>query len=241
MDSQTVCIRLPGRGSTTHVRNDDSFISHAYRDFGIDHDLFSRILNCVKRLSGTRRFVIVPSGAGVFLLADLARRLGLDASSVDEVSRHVINAQSQLVHRWFLANGVPNALLVDHPADLASVPADCNVAVVRPAGDYRSTDALWGAAAYFSGAQIACIFKHRSGASKLEVSSPSPLIDLPTLLKDIDHLISAGDKLVFDAQCLDFLVRAGAATWILRFDHPEDIARICLSLPPLGLAKRLVL
>lgn len=241
MDRHTVCVRFPGRGSTTVIGENELYVSHEYRTFGIDSRLFLRILRCVRSLHTSKRFVLVPSGAGVYLLADLARRLGLDSIDVDSVSRNVINAQSQLIYRWLVTNGVSNAVIVDHPADLTVLPAECSVAVVKPTPDFKSTDALWSAAAFYSKAQFAFIFKHPSGDPRLSVSSTLPFIDLQSMLKDIDHLRAEGAKLVFDSQCLHFLLRAKAITWILRFDYPEDMARICNGLDPRGLSKRLLL
>ncbi|GAA3870132.1 hypothetical protein [Streptomyces sedi] len=218
----------------------ESYSSCAYRDFGIDPDLFGRLLRTVGALARDVRVVLVPSGAGAYLLTDLARRLNVDDEAVADIGAQVVAAQSKVIQHWLRRNSAHRSTLVDHPTELPDALAGHRVCTLLPSTDFATTDSLWAAATYHSRSRVACTFKH---FSRLNSLGPN-LLDLPGRLS-LRQLATAslgwqaaGAPPIIDAQAADYLARSRCAAWVLHTDHPEDVSRVARGLAPSGLARR---
>ncbi|SOD63421.1 hypothetical protein SAMN06297387_110153 [Streptomyces zhaozhouensis] len=239
-EEQVVCVRFPGYGTTRRLGRIESYSSYAYRDFGIDPDLFGRLLHTVAALAAEVRIVLVPSGAGAYLLTDLARRLNVDREGVADIGVQVVAGQSKVIQHWLRRHSAHRSTLVDHPTDLAEALGGHRVCTLLPSPDFDTTDSLWAAAAHHSRARVACTFKH---FSRLNSLGPN-LLDLPRRL-GLRQLSTAslgwqaaGAPPIIDAQTADYLARSRCAVWILHTGHPEDVSRVVRGLAPSGPARR---
>lgn len=239
--TKAICVRLPGRGITS-IRAVEQHYSHNYRAMGIDAGIFDGVLGVLLRLSTEFRIVAVPSGAGAFLMSDLARRLGIDDEGVADISRHVVSAQSRLIYRWFLRRIGERSILIEHPSELRVASHDRSVCVVLPSSEYESTDALWAASTYYSDASWAFIFKRLANAAPLNpnILDLGKELDSEWLIRAARSWVSQGGSPLLGGQCLSYLGQSKSVKWILQAEYPHDMTRVVHGLLPLGLARSIV-
>jgi hypothetical protein len=219
------------------------FFAQGYRSIGIEISIFSAVLAEVAYIARYRRVFVVPSGAGAFLLTDLAARLGLDAASVSAVARSVLVAQCELVRSWFeeLAN-----MRCERVVDLSPpfpFTERAGVSIVYPSDRISSTDALWGAITLMARCQYGFNFKKLSFTGELapDVQAKVGPVDLPWLRENARLWESIDASPLLDMQCLASLAHANAAVWIVDPAEPGDIRRILAQRTPTGRVKHIVL
>ncbi|MEW1829109.1 hypothetical protein [Streptomyces sp. NPDC088196] len=237
--SDTVCIRLPGRGTTVRLTAREQFFSHEYREFGIDAKIFGDILKAIDGLAAERKVIVVPSGAGAFLLGDLALRLGLSSRSVGDANRTVIDAQSVIVFNWFLENSPHPCVMISDYRDVSYALAENRICIARPTEIFESTDTLWAALAYQSRSRYALSFKRLSRTRHIlpDIRDHEGEIPRDWMLRNAKMWESVGGAPVLDVHCLQFLWKAECSTWLLQPEFPGDMARVIAGSSPRGVSK----
>lgn len=236
-----VCVRLPGGGITHRMRPVERFYNRDYREFGIDHVIVRDILESVRILSNQFSMVIVPSGAGAFLLSDLARRLRLSSTELSGINISLVRTQAEILHKWLDRHITNHCRLAESPQDITAILANSDACVVFPSANYESTDALWAASAYESSAIAAFNFKRLTpSAHVVQDALAGPVeLNMRWLTENAAMWANSGGSPILDIQAINYLAQLGCEAWILQPEHPEDMKRILSDRKPIGISRRI--
>lgn len=235
-----VCVRLPGGGITHRMRPVEQFYKRDYREFGIDHSIVRSILETVRMLSDQFSMVVAPSGAGTFLLADLARRLGLSPTEVSGINISLVRTQAEVLQKWLDRRMTNHCRLAEGPQDIMATLANSDACVVLPSVSYESTDALWAASAYESSAIAAFNFKRLTpSAHVVQDALAAPVeLNIRWLTGNAAMWANSGGSPILDIQAINYLGQTGCEAWMLQPEHPEDMRRILSDRKPIGISRR---
>jgi hypothetical protein len=236
-----LCVRLPGGGITRRLQPVERFYEREYREFGIDPIIIHGILDVLSGLASEFIIVLIPSGAGAFLLSDLARRLGLSSDEVTDVSISVVTAQAKIVHRWLARRLRNGSAIVRSPTHIMPAAANTDACVVLPSGDYQSTDALWAASAYESSASAAFNFKRLTPSTHIVQDALKAPLELSRqwLIQNAVMWARADASPIFDTQAISYCAHMHCDAWLLQPEYPNDMRRILAGKLPQGVSRRI--
>lgn len=223
------------------MRPVEQFYKREYREFGIDSLIIKNILETLWLLSDKFSIVLTPSGAGTFLLADLARRLGLSSAEVAEINIALVRAQAEIAQKWLERRMANHCRLVDSPQDIMTAITNSDACVVLPSANYGSTDALWAASAYESSAIAAFNFKRLTPSAHVVQDALTATVELNMqwLIRNAAMWATSGASPILDMQAISYFAQMDCEAWILQPEHPEDIRRILSDRKPVGISKRI--
>ena len=238
-----MCVRLPGGGITRRMAALERFYEREYRQFGIDALVVQGILEAASQLAESFKIVVIPSGAGAFLLSDLARRLDLSAADVAEVSMTAIRAQVAVVHRWLDKRLTNGCRVVAAPEEILEGIVKADACVMLPSSSFSSTDALWAASAYRSSAVAAFNFKRLTPSAHIvqDALVAATNLDLQWLTRNAAMWGSASASPMLDLQALSYLAETQCEAWILQPECPDDMRRVLADKHPTGTCRRISL
>jgi uridylate kinase len=225
-----VVVKAGGSGLFVRVPHKPRVPWDWYRQYRIDEDYFSKLVDGLARAATRSSLLFVPGGVGAYLYIGLSERLGLHESAVNQIGCDIVNVMGRIVMQSLLAQGVQvYPTLANLDDDLDELARRYQVLVMAASTRFRSTDAVAAAAALRVGARRLMLFKQ--GVPTFHLGFESPTVMRSISISRLQEMIGLsrerpGRNAILDSQAVAIIADGGVETILYEAGEIDRLSEI---------------